>query len=86
MKLAQDKNMQTIILLLVGTILAILSAITTEMTLSKIIYISASLFFVYGLIVNIKRRIKEKNTQWLSPFIIPLNDGKNYILIFLLVT
>lgn len=30
MKLAQDKNMQTIILLLVGTILAILSAITTE--------------------------------------------------------
>lgn len=63
MKLAQDKNMQTIILLLVGTILAILSAITTEMTLSKIIYIIASLFFVYGLIVNIKRRIKEKNTQ-----------------------
>lgn len=63
MKLAQDKNMQTIILLLVGTILAILSAITTEMTLSKIIYISASLFFLYGLIVNIKRRIKEKNTQ-----------------------
>lgn len=63
MKLAKDKNMQTIILLLVGTILAILSAITTEMTLLKIIYISVSLFFVYGLIVNIKRRIKEKNTQ-----------------------
>ena len=86
MKLAQDKNMQTIILLLVGTILAILSAITTEMTLSKIIYISASLFFVYGLIVNIKRRIKEKNTQWLSPFIIPLNDGWKTTYWFLLVT
>ena len=63
MKLAQDKNMQTIILLLVGTILAILSAITTETTLLKIIYISVSLFFVYGLIVNIKRKIKEKNIQ-----------------------
>lgn len=63
MKLSQDKELQTIILLLIGIILAVLSAITAEIIIIRIIYILASLFFIYGLIINIKRRIQEKNTK-----------------------
>lgn len=57
----KDKNVQAILLCLVASIMAVISAITTDgAAFMRTIYIALSVFFFIGTIMSIKKYIKNK--------------------------
>lgn len=57
----KDKNVQAIVLCLIATGMAIVSAITTDGAIvMKAIYIALSIFFFIGSIISIKKYIANK--------------------------
>lgn len=60
----KDKDVQAIVLCLLATVMAVISAITTDgAVFMKTIYIALSIFFFIGTIMSIKKYIKNKREK-----------------------